>query len=230
MEKKFLYSYTDETKRKQQFLFVLICVLVFFVFYISFTSFIFSMRVMESNSMQPGIHSGDRFICSSYMVYSPELRRGSVVLVDMEEKDTRNIFSKALDGVVRFFTLQRIGTSERYAYQFMKRVIALPGDEVSMTNFVIRVKPKDSPYQTTEFELSERHYEVIIPQVPALWDESLPFSGNMDKIVLGEDQCFLLSDDRSNTNDSRTWGPVSINRIKGRALFRYWPVTRMGRP
>jgi signal peptidase I len=229
MDKK-LSSYADEKKQKQQILVVLIGVMIFFVFYISFTSFIFSMRVMESNSMQPGIHSGDRFICSSYMMYSPELRRGSVVLVDMEEKDTRNVVSKALDGIVRFFTFQRVGTSKRYAYHFMKRVIALPGDEVSMTNFVLRVKPKDSPYQTTEFELSEKHYEVIIPQVPALWDESLPFSGNLDKIVLGEDQCFLLSDDRSNTNDSRTWGPVPIDRIKGRALFRYWPITRMGGP
>jgi signal peptidase I len=65
--------------------------------------------------------------------------------------------------------------------------------------------------------------------MPALWDTSIPFSGNMDRIILGEDECFVVSDDRSNTNDSRTWGPVSADRITGKAVFRYWPFTRIGR-
>ena len=66
--------------------------------------------------------------------------------------------------------------------------------------------------------------------MPALWDSSLPFSGNMDPIILGDNECFVISDDRSNTNDSRTWGPVQINNISGKALFRYWPLNRLGRP
>jgi signal peptidase I len=49
-------------------------------------------------------------------------------------------------------------------------------------------------------------------------------------MVLGEGEYFVLSDDRSNTNDSRTWGAVPIDFIAGKALFRYWPVTRLGRP
>jgi signal peptidase I len=99
-----------------------------------------------------------------------------------------------------------------------------------MTNFVFRVKPSGDSYRLTEFELSDILYEVAIPHVPALWDEAIPFSGNMDRIVLGEDECFVISDDRSNTNDSRTWGPVSVDLITGRALFRYWPLTRIGMP
>jgi signal peptidase I len=99
-----------------------------------------------------------------------------------------------------------------------------------MTNFVLRIKPRDESYSFTEFELSEHPYNVTIPQVPALWDESLPFSGNMERIVLGEDECFVLSDDRSNTNDSRTWGPIPVSLIAGKALFRYWPLNRLGLP
>jgi signal peptidase I len=112
----------------------------------------------------------------------------------------------------------------------MKRVIGLPGDEIIMTNFVFRVKPSGGSYSLTEFELSDKPYDVTIPHVPALWDESIPFSGNMDRIVLGENECFVIADDRSNTNDSRTWGPVPAELIIGRALFRYWPFTRIGRP
>jgi signal peptidase I len=66
--------------------------------------------------------------------------------------------------------------------------------------------------------------------VPALWDESIPFSGNMDSLILGPGECFVISDDRSNTNDSRTWGPIPADLITGKAIFRYWPLTRIGRP
>jgi signal peptidase I len=109
-------------------------------------------------------------------------------------------------------------------------VVALPGDEITMTNFVVRIKPRDGAYSLTEFELSDKPYVSNIPQVPAIWDESLPFSGNMDWLILGENECFVLSDDRNNTNDSRTWGPVPVDFITGEAIFRYWPVTRLGRP
>jgi signal peptidase I len=99
-----------------------------------------------------------------------------------------------------------------------------------MVNFVIRVKPKGENYSFTEFELWDRPYETLIPSVPALWDESLPFSGNMETVILGENEFFVLSDDRSNSNDSRTWGPVRIEIIAGKALFRYWPLNRLGIP
>jgi signal peptidase I len=143
------------------------------------------------------------------------------------------MFYRILDGIVRFFTAQRIGLYSQGEHIYLKRVIGLPGDEISMTNFVIRVKPRGEAYSFTEFEMwefSSAVYEVNFPHIPALWDESLPFSGNMETIVLGEDECFVLSDDRSNTNDSRTWGPVPVNLVAGKALFRYWPFSRLGRP
>ncbi|MDR2783288.1 MAG: signal peptidase I [Treponema sp.] len=230
MKKRSLYSYKEEKKYRRQLRFVLIWIAVFFAIYVCFTSFLFSMRVVLSDSMQPGIHAKDRFIFSSYELYTPELQRGGVVLVDMEDQAKRDIFMEFLDKFIRFWTFQRAGASEKEEFLYLKRVIALPGDEVSMTNFVARVKKKDSPYWITEFESSERYYEVIIPQAPALWDRSLPFSGTIDSFVLGEDEYFLLSDDRSNTNDSRTWGPAPLKRIKGAALFRYWPITRIGKP
>jgi signal peptidase I len=230
MDKHLKFSYADQKRQQYRIRVIVICVLAFFTTYVSFTSLIFSMRVVGSNSMQPSIHARDRFIFSSYMFYLPELRRGSIVLIDMGEKDTRTVFSKIADGALRFFTFQRASLSKREEYYYLKRVAALPGDEVSMINFVLRVKPKDSPYRKTEFELSECYYNLLIPPTPALWDESLPFSGNMDPIILEDDQCFLLSDDRSNTNDSRTWGAIPIDRVRGRGLFRYWPLTRFGRP
>jgi signal peptidase I len=150
--------------------------------------------------------------------------------VDTSQGKRRGIVWPILDTVVRFFTAQQIGLSGRDGNLYVKRVIGLPGDEITITNFIARVKPAGNAYSFTEFELWDRPYSPNIPQVPALWDSSLPFSGSMETIVLGEDECFVLSDDRGNTNDSRTWGSIPVDYITGRALFRYWPLTRIGLP
>jgi signal peptidase I len=235
------YSYADQKNRRRGILWALLVFLALFLLYNALSSFVFSMWTLENNTMQPGLHTGDRFVCSSYVVPSLlagfnigggnlPFNRGSIVLVDLDRGRTRSAPMITLDGLVRFFSFQRIGLLGHTERFHLKRVVGLPGDEVSMTNFVFRVKPKGSSYSLTEFELAEKPYTPNIPQRPALWDESLPLSGNMDAIVLGEDECFVVSDDRASTSDSRTWGPVPPDQILGKALFRYWPPTRLGPP
>jgi signal peptidase I len=140
----------------------------------------------------------------------------------------RSLPLRMIDTVIRFFTAQKVSVFSGENQYYMKRIIALPGDEISMNNFVFRVKPAGSPYGLTEFELAHRPYHLAIPNIPALWDESIPFSGNMEVRTLGADECFVISDDRSNTNDSRTWGPVSPSLITARALLRFWPLFKIG--
>lgn len=232
------YSYADQKNQRHRFRWILLWVLGFFVVYTILSSLFFSMRVLENETMMPGLQKGDHFIFSSFRFYSflpgsdisNFLHRGNIVLVDTSLKKKHSVFYFFFDSVLRFFSAQRLGLEREEEQLYIKRVIGLPGDEVTMTNFVIRVKPKAELYSFTEFELWDRPYDAMIPSVPALWDESLPFSGNMEKITLGDRECFVLSDDRSNTNDSRTWGPVPVSIIAGKALFRYWPFSRLGLP
>jgi signal peptidase I len=235
------YSYAAQKDQRHQIWWVLAWVLAFFVVYTALTTFVFSVRVLENDTMQPGLRAGDRFVVSFNKIHTflagknlldrgLPFRRGNVALVDMSLRGDPEIVRNALDVLLRFFTLQRASLFDRQEHFYIKRIIGLPGDEISMTNFVLRIKPAGENYFLTEFELADRPYIPTIPQVPALWDESIPFSGNMDARILGENECFVLSDDRSNTNDSRTWGPISVNLIVGQILFRYWPLTRLGRP
>ncbi|MDR0597949.1 MAG: signal peptidase I [Treponema sp.] len=235
------YSYAAQKNQRHKIWWGLAWFLVFFVVYFALTTFVFSMRVLENDTMQPGLRAGDRLIVSSNKIHSffagkdlldGELpfRRGSVALVDMSLREDPGIVRGVLDVLLRFFTLQRVSLFDNREHCYIKRIIGLPGDEISMTNFVLRIKPGGENYSLTEFELADRPYVPTIPQVPALWDESIPFSGNMDPRVLGENECFVLSDDRSNTNDSRTWGPLPVNLVVGQILFRYWPLPALGRP
>jgi signal peptidase I len=190
--------------------------------------------------MQPSLNYGDRLIFSSFGItkilpYIPffdslPADRGNVVLINNNAYRNSDVIKYVFDKLIRFFSVNKIGIYKMEDRVFIKRVIALPGDTVSMSNYVLRIQPAGEKYIFTEFELSDKLYRINIPNVPAMWDESIPFSGNMEKIVLGSDEFFVLSDDRSNTNDSRTWGPVPSAFISGKAIFRYWPPDKIGIP
>ena len=240
LKKKRRFSYSSHKNERYRKGKIVVAVLAFVLFYFLLTSVFFSVVVLENDSMAENLRSGERFVFLSYNFHSiiPGLelereplsfRRGNVVMVEMFRDERPNVFYTILDGAVRFLTFQRLSLIDQREHLFVKRVIALPGDEVSMTNFVARVRVRGSAYNLTEFEVTDMDYTPAIPQLPLLWDSSLPFSGNLDAVVLAENETFLLSDDRGNTNDSRTWGPVPVRNITGRALFRYWPLNRLGR-
>ena len=232
------FSYAAQKDQVHRIRWILVWVAAFVFSYFILTSFFFFTAELETDTMQPALHRGDRFIFSSHAIYrllpdavgSSRIRRGSIVLLDTSLKTKRSILHQTADMVIRFFSAQRLSLLGRNDSNYLKRVVGLPGDEVTMTNYIVRVRPAGSAYDLTEYERSDELYDVTIPQVPALWDESLPFSGNMEPIVLGENQCFVLSDDRTITNDSRIWGPVDLDLIAGKALLRYWPLSRFGRP
>ena len=234
------FSHVAQKQERHRILRTILIVLALYLLYNVISALFLSVWVLHNDSMQPGLRSGDRFLVASSVLPSlvAELRgdgaspfkRGSVILIDIGREAKQNWFLYFTDTLVRFFTAQKISIFQAEETLFIKRLIALPGDEISMANFVMRVKTADSDFTLTEFELADRPYQPNIPQVPALWDDSLPFSGNMDRIVLGPGEYFVVSDDRANTADSRTWGPVSAKNIIGKPVFRFWPLSRTGRP
>jgi signal peptidase I len=99
---------------------------------------------------------------------------------------------------------------------FIKRVIGLPGEtlEVREKKVYINGTPLDEPYvhflqppstsselsEVTSFDVRERYGPVTIPP----------------------DQYFMMGDNRDNSQDSRYWGFLSRDLIKGKALVIYW--------
>jgi len=235
------YNYKAQKHQRHRFLKFILVFLIFYIVYNCLTAFLFSVWVIDNDTMQPGLSSGDRIIFTSFSLpfltrnkneENPlPFKRGSVVLVNKSE-NIQKLPLKLADGIIRFFTAQKISIISGDEQFYIKRVIALPCDEVSMIDYVFRVKTGalnsgENTFSLTEFELSDKPYTPSIPVTSRLWDESLPFSGSMDPVILGPDECFVISDDRSNTNDSRTWGPVSPSMITARAILRFWPLNKI---
>lgn len=237
-ERRRTYSYAEQKHQRHRLIRLILFILIMLILYNCFTQFVFSIWVVDNSSMQPGFAPGDRLLFNSFTVPervaeltsgSPSLpyKRGNIVLINTGRQKQQALPLLALDGAVRFFTAQRISILTRDGQHYIKRVIGLPGDEISMSNFIFRVRTTGSSFSLTEFELAEKPYFPDIPQIPTLWDETLPFSSSMDTVFLGPNEFFVVSDDRSNTNDSRTWGPVSPSIITARAVLRFWPLNRL---
>jgi signal peptidase I len=90
----------------------------------------------------------------------------------------------------------------------VKRVIGLPGELVEVVAGRVLVDGRD----------------VVEPYVAAARrsDESLPAHR------LGADEYFVLGDNRAASLDSRAFGPVVRERIRGKAVWIYWPPELVG--
>ena len=91
---------------------------------------------------------------------------------------------------------------------FIKRVIALPGDTVDLRSGQVYVNERPLP----EAYLQEGYR-----------DES-----SSPPIRVEKGHYYVLGDHRRSSNDSRTWGEVPEKYIYGEAVFRFWPLARMG--
>jgi len=229
------YSYTAQRNQRYK---IFRYIFVFFILYIAYNclcAFFFSVWLVDNETMKPTINKKDRIIVTSFLPpwgrNSEEdnylFKRGSIVIVDMGHYKDRPLPLRVLDGFVRFLTAQSVSIFSDEGQYYIKRVIALPGDEVSMKDYEFRVKAAGSSYSLTEYELSQKPYHPVKPNTPNNWDISIPFSGNMDTIILGPDECFVVSDDRSNTNDSRTWGVIPASSINAKAIVRFWPLNKI---
>jgi signal peptidase I len=99
---------------------------------------------------------------------------------------------------------------------FIKRVIGLPGDTVELREKKVYIngKPLDEPYvhflqppggeselhEVTSFDVRERYGPVTVPA----------------------NQYFVMGDNRDNSQDSRYWGFMPRENVKGKALLIYW--------
>lgn len=89
--------------------------------------------------------------------------------------------------------------------KIIKRVIGLPGETVAIKNGKIYINDKviDDEYAYGE-------------------------TSDYNKVTLRDDEYFILGDNRLISKDSRYFGPIKENEIKGKIVFRLFPFTKIG--
>ena len=96
---------------------------------------------------------------------------------------------------------------------FVKRILGIPGDRIKITDSSVYIN-------------SLRIKEGYLPN--GLQTKDGDYLTQNTEVKIGEDQYFVMGDNRSHSLDSRDWGPVSFDKIIGKAFFRYWPLSAAG--
>ena len=164
-------------------------------------TFVAQAFYIPSGSMLPQLQINDRVVVSkgSYRLHDP--RRGDIVVFDApgdEQEDTSPLPERAFRSVI-----QSIGLSPPSTDEYIKRVVALPGE---------RVEGHDGKVLVDGLELVEPY---LPPGVA---------TSDFAAVVVPPGTVWVMGDNRSNSSDSRIFGPVPRSTVVGRAVARVWPV------
>jgi signal peptidase I len=145
--------------------------------------FVYRPVKVEGTSMMPSLEDQDRIFINkfTYQFGMGEVRRGDTVVFSYPGDPSKS---------------------------YIKRVIGLPGDHVSIEEGTVSVNGTklDEPYVPAAYRDNQSITELVVP----------------------DDCYYVLGDHRSSSNDSRSWGPVHRRHIFGKAVFVYWPIDKMG--
>ncbi|MCU1496936.1 MAG: signal peptidase [Acidimicrobiales bacterium] len=160
-------------------------------------TFLFQTFYIPSISMAETLHVDDRVLVNKLAYKFGDVHRGDVVVFERPQNDPA-ITEKDL----------------------IKRVIAVAGDRVSITEGTVKVNGKqlDEPYT------SEQPTELMTGCGPGEVT-GLDTAGGM-KIPAGT--VLVLGDNRTHSHDGRCFGPIDEDLIVGRAFALIWPPSRTG--
>jgi len=158
---------------------------------------------IPSGSMKPTLLVGD-FILVNKLVYRfSEPQRGDIV-----------VFKYPIDPNI----------------DFIKRIVALPGEQVEVKNNQVFINGK--PLPLTEVGRGEENgvrkfiYEEVMPEGikhKVQFYEDFPFSKrDFGPVVVPPNHYFVMGDNRDNSEDSRYWGFLSRENIVGKAFVIYF--------
>ena len=163
---------------------------------------------VEGASMYPTLKSG-QYVLVNKLAYAnlDQVRLSKLIPFwnVTNVKDNRNLRSPARGEIIVFrFPDHNPDNRKR---DFVKRVIAVPGDKIAIISGVVWVNDKSIQEGYLEYR----------------------DTFNMDERILKETDYFVLGDNRTGSNDSRAWGPVPEVNILGKVWSVYWPLTDWGR-
>ncbi len=161
-----------------------------FIITAPFRLFVAEPFVVSGSSMVPNFHDRDYLVVDRWTYRFNQPKRGEVIVFKYP-KDT--------------------------SQYFIKRVIGLPGETVSLSQGHVVVYNQEHP---EGWVLRENYLPSQI--------ETLGIVGGSGRLTLGEDQYFVLGDNRMASSDSRVWGILPKSDIVGRVFLRVLPVNQFG--
>lgn len=221
------YSYKLKKQKQRNISFIITDFLLVFIFLNLFLNYIIFPVRQNSISMSPDFPEQSMVFVTPL---SKNYERGDVVLVKQRKQVEAKFNEKCWNLILSFFTARQFSYFEKEnipgTKPQLRRIVGLPGDTIYLKDYILYIKPAGEKHFLSEFEISAHTYNVTFYVPPADWDHSIGIKGSFDEITLGENEYFLLSDNRKSSDDSRLWGVINKDKIKAKVLMCYFPFNK----
>jgi signal peptidase I len=172
-----------------------------------FKTFLVAAFYIPSGSMESTLNISDRVLVEKVSYRFGEIERGDVVVFVHEESGLAP--AGPSNPIAGFFSGlgQAIGVVPPSDRDFIKRVVGLPGDTINCQGgkLVRNGQPVAEPYLDPETETQ-----------------------SCTRTTVGPGELYVMGDNRSNSQDSRAFGPIQEDDVVGRAFVRIWPLNHTG--
>jgi signal peptidase I len=163
-------------------------------------SFVFQAFKIPSASMEENLLVGDHILVNKF-IYGPTSLEGGLVPARAVRRGDIAVF--------RF--------PDDPARDFIKRCVGIPGDRIEIRDKVVFVNGEPLDESAYVFHSDPRIYPRSI-----FLSEDYRRRDNFGPTTVPEGELFFLGDNRDDSHDSRFWGTVPQELVKGRALIVYW--------
>ena len=171
-------------------------------------TFVIQAFYIPSESMVPTLEVGDRVFVSKFLFDGGDVARGDVIV--FENPNPSEVPDRGVVGGFLHWLGEGIGFAQPENEDFIKRVIALPGETIEIHNHTVFIdgEPLAEPYLTREAKQAMADYQ----------PHTVP-----------PGELFVMGDNRGNSADSRfALGTVPFDEVIGKAFVIIWPPSHLG--
>ena len=178
-------------------------ILIAFVLALLIKTFLVQAFYIPSASMVPTLEVGDRVLVNK-LVYDFGVPQRNDVIV-FEDPNAPEIERGFFEDVWHWLT-EGLGFATEAEQDFIKRVIAIPGDEIEIKEGEVFINGEP------------------MEDAPGVQRDTTNFS----PITIKEDHVFVMGDNRANSSDSRSiLNQIPYDKIVGKAFVLLWPPSRL---
>lgn len=165
---------------------------------------VFAMAKVQQSSMENTLYSDEKLIVDklSYNFVKPE--RGDIIIF-LKDEEKGNVLEESYKYIKEVTSFNHLADNRT---RYVKRVIGVEGDEINISSGYVYINGEKIEESYIKGETYDRDVEF--------------------PIVVGENQFFVLGDNREVSQDSRDFGLINVNQIEGKAIFRVIPLERLG--
>ena len=165
---------------------------------------VFAMAKVQQKSMENTLFNEEKLFVDKLSYNFEKPKRGDIIIF-LKDEEKGSFLEEGYSSLKEVVSLKHI-TDNRTRY--IKRVIGIEGDEINIYSGDVYVNGEkiDEPYEKGETYIRDIDFPIVI----------------------GENELFVLGDNREFSMDSRDFGLININQIEGRAIFRMLPLERIG--